>query len=397
MLFVQDFLKNKTFRQLEDEHGVSASFSKCRTKFSLNYSQVSSNTEDVLANECRGLILSAKNGKSIPYDYMDTIVGETVIQAMPFKRFLNFGQNGAAEINTSAQSFRVEEKIDGSLTILYFDVFQKVWHVATRSSPEADIKNGDYTFRELFEKAINNIFSLDLSHFVSRLDPNLTYMFELTSPFNQVVVAHQDTTLSLIGVRDRSTLLEIDPETITLGVPKSKKYSFSDISSIINFVNSRDPKLYEGVVLCDLSTFNRVKIKNPEYSKLNRIVDLVAKSNRKCVEILLSGKDDDIDPFLPKELKNKLENIKFQLSNWMKFQDNEYYNHIISNPKSKKDFALSIKNNKIWKDYFFSRFDGKVQNIEEFIAKKSLGNDEWPNLILDRILEGTKLQNDERE
>jgi len=42
------------------------------------------------------------------------------------------------------------------------------------------------------------------------LDKNYTYMFELTSPYNRIVVSYKDISIRHIGTRDISTLLECD-------------------------------------------------------------------------------------------------------------------------------------------------------------------------------------------
>ncbi len=64
MLLVQKYLETHSFANLAAEHGVYASFSKSGHKFSLNYDQIEAKESDPLAQECRGLILSALDGTS---------------------------------------------------------------------------------------------------------------------------------------------------------------------------------------------------------------------------------------------------------------------------------------------------------------------------------------------
>jgi hypothetical protein len=70
MLLVQEFLKNHTFKELQEQHGVYASFCKNGRKFSLNYDQIESVNSDILSQQCRGLILSNLNDIS----YLDQAI-----------------------------------------------------------------------------------------------------------------------------------------------------------------------------------------------------------------------------------------------------------------------------------------------------------------------------------
>src|SRR5271169_1119614 len=107
MLLVQKYLETHTFGDLARDHGVYASFSKSGHKFSLNYDQIEAKEADPLAQECRGLILSA-HGRAFDYqakeingrlNYDHISPGETHVLAYPMKRFFNHGQGSAATID----------------------------------------------------------------------------------------------------------------------------------------------------------------------------------------------------------------------------------------------------------------------------------------------------------
>lgn len=87
-LLVQDFLETKTFKQLEEIHGVFASFSKDGRKFSLNYGMLEAKDSDILAQQCRGLVLRMSDKRSLlseaievngRLDYSNICPGETDI------------------------------------------------------------------------------------------------------------------------------------------------------------------------------------------------------------------------------------------------------------------------------------------------------------------------------
>jgi len=95
MLLVQEYLKTKSFGDLAREHGVYASFSKSGHKWSLNYDQIEAKESDPLAQECRGLILSAVDGKSFlnqavivngKLSYDNIVPGDTTILAYPIEK-----------------------------------------------------------------------------------------------------------------------------------------------------------------------------------------------------------------------------------------------------------------------------------------------------------------------
>src|SRR6185312_1760736 len=98
MLLVQEYLKNHSLKQLQEDHGVYASFAKSGQQASFNYDQIEAKESDPLSQECRGLVLSAIDGQSflpqaieingkLNYDHI--VMGETKILALGMKRFFN--------------------------------------------------------------------------------------------------------------------------------------------------------------------------------------------------------------------------------------------------------------------------------------------------------------------
>ncbi|CAE7604576.1 unnamed protein product [Symbiodinium natans] len=113
---------------------------------------------------------------------------------------------------------RVFEKLDGSLTILYW--LHGSWQVASSGKPDASSMvayndpGGRLPMRELFWQTWEERgYRLptppgdDRSHY-------RCYMFELTSPRHPIVVQYSDAALTLIGCRNMHTLQEEDPAPI---------------------------------------------------------------------------------------------------------------------------------------------------------------------------------------
>lgn len=422
MLLVQKFLENKTFGDLAKEHGVYASFSKSGHKWSLNYDQIEAKESDPLAQECRGLVLSCEDGRShltqavqlngkLSYDHISP--GNTMVLAYPMKRFFNHGQGSAADINWSDPGLSVLEKLDGTLCILYFDPFTKQWCVATRSVSEADLlmDNGLFTFRTLFEKALMDTAGKSFYEYTSVLNTRITYCFELTTPYNRIVVNYPNCRVTLLAARwIYSKFDEIDlsfknqefawrndalvPVPFDMnGVPVVQAHTYTSIDELINWVSSLNPMEHEGVVVRD-SQFNRIKVKNAAYVAYNKVRDALATSQRNMVELILTEKDDDVIPMLPEEIVNNLQKIKAGIQVVIKQHDENYLaakaqaDTIM--PGDKKTFAILVTKNKdLWTAPFFSMFDGKSANMKDFI-QKNRKDGTWGNSFLDKMLELSK-------
>jgi len=307
-------------------------------------------------------------------------------------RFFNYGQGSAADVNFFDLKLRVMEKMDGTLTILYFDRFASEWHVATRAVPEAnlEIESGFYTFRTLFEKALADmgVFK-DFTSFVSKLDKEITYCFELTSPFNRIVVDYYDTRLTFLAARKVSDLTELDISQLSIGIPHVRTYSLSDINDIVNWVFEQSPLEHEGVVVMD-SKFHRIKVKNASYVAFNRARDVLGTSERNCLELVLARNEDDIIPVLPPEIVDRILNIKRRINVVINYYDRTF-NYLkgkadLINKGDKKTFALLVKDvNGIWSAPMFTMFDGKASTMSGFI-EINRKNGTWSNSFLDKLL-----------
>ena len=410
MLLIQKFLLNHSFADLAALHGVEISVDRRHGhKFSLNYNQITSKNDDPLACECRGLILS--NGSSLKelavtvdgrlsFDHI--VPGLTKIVAHPMSRFFNHGQ-GEAKIDWDDPALQVLNKVDGTCCIVYFDQFIHEWHVATRSMPEADqplAVGSNLTFRKLFESGLQKTTGLTFSEFTAKLNPNKTYCFELTTPYNIVVVQHDDSAITLLAVRDKTTGREELPENdkISQIVPTADSYSVKSVSDVIDFVNTRNPSEFEGVVLRD-SKFNRIKIKSVAYTAAHRAIDCVERSPRSCLELVLSEKADDVLPLLPKVIAAELTKMQTLVYNYFQKFTQQYAEIVqttqldVANPQfaewnEKKVFAKNVNNSKIWQAPTFAIKSGKTKDLTSFIRNCQV-NGSWPNPFLDNMLELT--------
>jgi hypothetical protein len=174
-------------------------------------------------------------------------------------------------------------------------------------------------------------------------------MFELTTPHNPVVVIRNSFELTLLGLRNNKTLLEELPENnkhifkhVNINYPK--EYHFNNIKEVIEFVRSLNPdsdKEFEGLII-RRPDFQRIKVKNAFYNYLNQNTDFV-KSDRRLVEIVLSGNTSNLIKYLPDIFSDKIILFETRINELLAKIDAEYAS--ITDYETDKEFAIqaSIK------------------------------------------------------
>lgn len=394
-LNVQSYLMTHSLNDLVRDHGVYARFSiKNPCKFSLNYDQLEAKESDSLAQECRGLILFTDS----PVPSGDVVVGHTGILAYPMKRFFNHGQGAAANVDFLAKTTFFQEKLDGSVMFVYYDHFLKEWCVSSRSVPDADLPMdgfGAQTFGDLFWKAALETTGLkSVGEITRQLSAWHTYVFEMCTPDNQVVVRYDTYQVYLLAVRDLARpdypempVKEIADALENRGVkfPLAPTYSFGNLAEMLDFVSSREPSKFEGIVVCD-KDFNRVKVKNAGYLALNKIKDSVAKSPRAALEIILLEKEDDVFPLISEQTQKWILDTKEQLRYVLHLLDDEY-SRVWSSDR--KTFAIAIQNGSGFLGPQMSRWTGRCSSAKDWIFRNRKDGS-WSDGFLESLLEMCK-------
>lgn len=386
---IQEFLKKASLSELRTKHGVKSRI--VGSKVGLNYDQIEADEGDPIASQCRGLILAASNTIC-----EDSPLGDTVVLARPFDRFFNLGQAHAA--NVQLEESRVFEKLDGTLTILYYDLHKEEWHIGTRSVPEADIPlSGDdsLTFRYLFERALKDTVGCSFQDWTHSLPKNYTYMFELCTPLNQVVVEHSDFSVTLIGCRQTQNGAEFWPKDVgqEIGVPYVLSHSLSDYADIMKFVQERDPRKFEGVVVCD-HNFRRVKIKNAQYLAYSRLSDVVS-SPRNVMELIVTGLVDDAIPVMSTSMKSKAEIMAAGYGKIVRKHPSLYEMTLAmadasgaahGSKEHRKAFVDAARTTGVWFEVAMTQYSGKCHDVESFVNQK-MSAGKLPAAFLDTLIQ----------
>ena len=401
---VLEYLCTHTLRQLEEDHGVKARPNSHFDKFSLNYDQILSKNGDPVSEQCRGMVirpsaaLTAKmlrdeaNRGNEPLSsagWRDRIMGNVELLAWPMNRFYNYGDVSCAPVDWSDPGLRVYEKLDGTMCVVYWDPLHVKWHVATRGVSEADLpitkesmQIGDMTFSELFLKALIETrvaesgtmleWDVDGPDKVVHLNKELTYVFELTSPFNRVVVKYDESRVALLAARHTDTGREVRIEDVNMQwVNRPQSWKLSEPVALQAFVESSDPSKLEGAVVVD-SRFSRVKVKSKAYVLSSRAKDLVTVSRRSALDAILQGKIDDVISIVEKDVADELRKMQDAARRYVLTVDKNFADWKTTSNGSRKDFAAKVLASDDWNAPYFNLWEGRASNASEWIEKNAL-------------------------
>jgi hypothetical protein len=386
--FVKAYLEAHSFQELEDEHGVCARWNATHDKVCLNYDQILTKSGDKLAEQCRGMVVRPT---SFTYgdDWKHKTVGNVSVLAWPMNRFYNAGDSAAAEIDWSDPRLKVYEKLDGTCIILYWDPLHGKWHAGTRGVPEADLpirgddlNLGDTTFSQLFWKAYYQT-SIEvaqrkefeeqppqsLEKFIAyrnmTLDKDITYVWELTSPHNQIVVYYDKPRVTLLAMRNVKTGVELDVNLHAqahMEVPAH--WDIKDEVSLATFVDSADPGKLEGAVVCvpHGPFFARQKVKNKAWVLSSRAKDTVTASPRSALECIILGKIDDVIPLVPKAVGDKLLRMQWAYGQYCKEIDKRIAEFTLEAAGNRKRYAEQVMLAGDFNAPYFHVWEGKSES-----------------------------------
>lgn len=399
-LLVKAYLKNHSFQQLEDEHGVCARPNARGDKFSLNYDQILVKNGDKVAEQCRGLVVRPTQFDIHMFGdaWKMATVGEVDVLAWPMNRFYNHGDTNGADIDWSDPDLRVYEKLDGTCMIVYWDALHGRWHAGTRSVPEADLpirkdhmEIGDMTFSELFfvalrktrEAAEGKALEWEPSDFdkVVHLNKELTYVFELTTPYNRIVVKYDEPRVTLLAARHTASGQEQAIESLRLQhVNRPKTWELRSAAALDAFVNSADPALLEGAVVCvpKGDSFARLKVKNKAWVLSSKAKDLVTVSRRSAVLAIIKGEIDDVLPLVEPDIRAELVRMTEAMAVYFKSIDANFAEFKAKANGDRKAFALQVTSSGDWTPAYFNMWEGRaptaLQWAQNMAAAKKLAD-----------------------
>lgn len=353
MLKVQEYLKENSLEKLTEEFGIK--IREYDDRVCLNYCMLNSPKHNDITKECRGLILSLPDFKVI---------------RRCFDRFYNYSEYPESEKDFNITRSIAVEKIDGSLLPVYY--YKDKWEIGTRGSAFAEVETefGD-NFRDLALKAFDRTEEGFQNFCNYALDPNYTYIFELTSLSNKIVKFYsEEPQVWILGARNNSTGEYMSYEDLdkTFGcfefVKKPKRFKFDSIESLLE--SSKHLKdLDEGYVCHDLVSGIRLKVKSPTYVCAHRLHGESTVNMKRAVEIILSNEVDEFISYFPEYSQLFRESEEF-INEILSEIDEVYdkYKDIVV----QKDFALKVKDHSCSSLFFVARGKGFKSPSEAFYA-----------------------------
>ena len=329
------------------------------------YNQIDSDFSIPLVREARGIIFRERDWECVCH---------------PFNKFGNYGESYCPEIDWATAS--VQEKVDGSLVKFWYD---NGWHISTNGTIDAfqaELGNVKYqNFGQLTLAAIHKVFP-DEHDFFDMLSPKGTYMFELVSPYNRVVIPYEETKLYFLGARGMSCGVECDPEILDIISTHFKIPKRYPMHSLKDVLKAADALSWdeEGYVVCD-GSFNRVKIKSPSYVMAHYVRNNNVITTDRLVQIVLDGEQEEfliyasdyadelheVEAAMHKIAHTAVESMKVLFGASYEFENRkEYACNVLKHPNYMKDFLFHCFDEQIFWDYAKNWSVGKwVKAIEE--------------------------------
>lgn len=338
------------------------------------------------------------------YNQIDSPMGEKVVQhargvildesdqwkvvSWPFNKFFNYGEGHADSIDWNTA--KVQEKLDGSLTTLYF--YQEEWRVASSGMPDAAgnissvelmSSGGRWNPRPGMEINIPGSFA-EYFHQILALYPELhsqvkekainaeyCFMFEMMGLLNKVVVPHYQARLVLLGARHLATGVELTSRDANRLLKDAaevvNEFSLTSVEDVVSTFTSMSPLQQEGYVVVD-SEFRRIKVKHPGYVALHHAKD--GMNPKAFLEIIRSGESEEVLVAFP-EFKPMMDVLALKYRDLESVLESDYQR--LKDIPIQKDFALEALKTKC-SGALFSIRAKKVASIRQFLQEMRVEN-----------------------
>lgn len=306
------------------------------------YTQGVSDGFNPIVREARGIILSREGG-------------DWEVVCHPFHRFFNFNQ---PEADALRGNLHIYEKIDGSLCKIFY--YYGKWHCASNGNIDArTVSLNGKNFFGLVEKALNT-YGYTWETFTDGLNHTKTYMYELATQDNPVVIKYTGYHLYYLGERSNLTgQEEYNPDP---RIDNVKVYHFETFHDIVNSsLHMKDDE--EGYVVRD-DEWHRVKVKNPTYLLVHHLAN---NGRPDFLDILLNGDVKEFLNYFP-QYKKDIEEMKeiFALMNeeaeMLRDRTSEFWDF------ARKDFVASIDVPKPFQSFIFKCYEDHKLTWKKFTA-----------------------------
>ena len=297
---------------------------------------------DNITSICRGLITDNTGiivGRSFPkfHNHNDSVIKDILDTLTNTDNINTNNTNTNNTVTTNTINFTVQEKLDGSLGILFY--YNHQWLFTSR---------GDFTSEQALH-AINHINNNNGKYITNKLNTELSYIFEIIYPSNHICVnyGHRDE-LVFLAAFYKNGIEALDQISIVeqCGFPIVKEYN--NIKNYNELMNLDWPNK-EGFVIRFNDNENngfRIKIKFNTYVLLHRtntnsisdIYNLYINTTQSLDEILNTIPDEFHTEFVDQW------NILVTREKEIITEVTQVFEQTKKNPNNnRKEFALAIK------------------------------------------------------
>ena len=332
---VLNFLNNHPIEKLSEDFGIK--IKDYKQFIVLNYCQLNTPKTDPRWHDCRGLIVRKQPKGS--YTNKD-------ILSRPFTRFFNFGETFDTTDFNFGHSIAYD-KIDGSLSPVWFNPFSNRWEVSTRQMAYAEgTTSFGNSYRRLFldggHEGSEENFQIRMN-LLNNVMPGYTWIFEMTSPETRVVTPYNEKSIWFLAARNNMSgqylMANAIRELLVECIPAVKfpnEYYFSTPAEC-ELAAKNLPALEEGYVLYDPSTQNRVKIKSGSYVQIHHMRDNGVINPKRILSLIMENEYEEYLVYF--ESDRELFEPYIRKYNELKVWIENTYNDI-KDIESQKNFAL---------------------------------------------------------
>ena len=254
-----------------------------------------------------------------------------------------------------------QEFVEGTMINVFFDTAINSWKIATRNTVDANVSfyrsnkipNGppNKTFNAMFEEACRaNNLNLET------LNKTFCYSFVLQHPDNRIVVPFTVPRLYLVEVFE-IVQTETDVGIISQNISAVRTngawnltsirfpdvYEFTSYSDLIEkFASANTPYDVMGIVIKNMTTNERTKIRNPIYEEVRHLKGNQSKLQYQYLHLRKEGKISEFLKFYP-ENKNDFYDCRNQVHMFTKMLHQNYLSCYVKKEKPLGEYTPQFR------------------------------------------------------
>ncbi len=353
MLKLQKFIKENpnNFKELLAEKPYSIKIQEDPTHLLFKYNQISSDFSIPLVQEARGIILEK---------------GSFLVVGRGFNKFFNEGEALAAKIDWDS-AFCTDKK-DGGIIKIWYNNFKACWQISTNgtiNSKDAGLQDNIFHIENYYDLVMYTLdrMNIGFGQITSMMEKDFSYVFEITSPANVVVIHYDDFVLTHLATIHNKTGNEIEQ---IIGLPKPIVYPLTTLDECYEAVKNLNPNKrvdFEGFVIKDKFN-NRIKIKDSLYLHAHYLKGEGGITDKKVLTIIRAKEIQEILAYFP-EYKSIFDEMEIKYKNLLLQLTKDLADAVYKMATNDRKVFASWATKQIMPSILFAFYDDKIKNANE--------------------------------